>query len=217
MNRATYIEQFAPPDMTRVRIEESIAEHGLPPISVAPEYGRLLTFLVKLRCAKNVLEIGSLAGYSSICLARGLPADGHVDALELNAAFARIAAANARQAGVGHCVTYHVGSAVDTLETFATMSRTFDLFFIDADKPNYPRYLELCIQLATDGALIVADNIFLGDRLLNPDNHDPSTIAMRVFHERILNDAHLETLLFPMHDGLSVTRVTHTEGHQRMG
>lgn len=207
MNRTEYIAEAMGLDSTFERIQSTIVAHGLPAISVAPEYGRLLTFLVKSTRSSHILEIGALAGYSSICLARGLESTGTVDSIELKSEFAQLAAQNATDAGLGERITYHVGAAVDVLSQLEGLGKSFDFFFLDADKPNYPTYLEQCLRLATDGALIVADNIFLGNRVLNPSNQDPSTLGMRLFHERILKNPSLETLLFPMHDGLSVTRV----------
>jgi caffeoyl-CoA O-methyltransferase len=207
MTRNEYIQQLVREDELLVSVRKSILEHDMPPISVAVELGRLLTLLVRSTGARRILEIGALGGYSGICLARGLPEDGKLVSLELNPDFANVARANLAHAGLIDRVEFKVGPAVDSLEALINEGAKFDFFFIDADKPNYPNYLELAIQLANSGALITADNVLLGDRVTDVNNHDPSPEGVRQFNQAMHTDARLEAVLLGVSDGFSIARV----------
>jgi predicted O-methyltransferase YrrM len=130
----------------------------LPAIDVSPLQGKFLHVLVQLTQAKRVLEIGTLGGYSTICMARALPRGGRITTLEYEPRHAAIARANLRRAGVLKSVDLRVGAALDTLPTLKK-SGPFDLIFIDADKENNPHYLEWAVKLSRRGTLIVVDNI----------------------------------------------------------
>lgn len=180
----------------------------MPEISVASGYGRLLTFLVKLTGAKRVLEIGALGGYSGICLARGLDSEGSLISLELRQDFADVAKQNLCAAGLGDRVEYRVGDASASLAELVKQDARFDFFFIDADKENYPHYLEECIQLSNDGAIIAADNTLLRGRTLDIGKQGPSVLAMRDFNRRIAQDRRLLGVHLPAFDGLALARVS---------
>lgn len=207
MTREEYVQDFVCEDEMLLRVKQRIAERGMPTISVPPELGKLLTLLVKSTGCTQVLEIGALGGYSGICLARGLPAGGKLISLELNEEWALFAKSNLVEAGLGDRVEYRLGNAADSLEQLVREGAKFDLFFIDADKPNYPLYLQRAIELANTGALIIADNVLLGDRVLNPDNHDPSPEAVRAFNQTLKTDARLESTLLPVRDGFAIAYV----------
>lgn len=207
VTRDEYVLDIVGEDELLQSVRQQIEERGMPAISVSPELGKLLTILVKTSGAKRVLEIGALGGYSGICLARGLPDDGRLISLELNAEFAAFAESNLVAAGLGHKVEFRIGQAVDSLAALAAEGQRFDLVFIDADKPNYPRYLTAAIELANPGALIVADNVLLRDRVLDTDNHSPSPEAMRQFNEMLKTDHRLEATLLPVRDGFAIARV----------
>jgi caffeoyl-CoA O-methyltransferase len=207
VTRDEYVLDIVGEDELLQSVRQQIEERGMPAISVSPELGKLLTILVKTSGAKRVLEIGALGGYSGICLARGLPDDGRLISLELNAEFAAFAESNLVAAGLGHKVEFRIGQAVDSLAALAAEGQRFDLVFIDADKPNYPRYLTAAIELANPGALIVADNVLLRDRVLDLDNHSPSPEAMRQFNEMLKTDQRLEATLLPVRDGFAIARV----------
>src|SRR5579884_2424056 len=129
---------------------------GLPPIAVSAQQGKLLSLLAALAGARRILEIGTLGGFSTIWLARGAGPQGRVVTLEYEPKHAEVAKANVERAGVGERVEVIVGAALDTLPT---VTGPFDLIFIDADKENYPAYLEWSVRLARPGAVIVADNV----------------------------------------------------------
>ncbi len=151
---------------------------GLPAIDVAPNQGKLLHILARLACARRILEIGTLGGYSTIWLARALPADGQLATLEFNPAHARVAQANIKRAGLEHLVTIHVGAALDSLKKLDANS-PFDLVFIDADKRNNPHYLEWAIKLSRPGTLIIIDNVVREGAILAENSTDPDVQGIR--------------------------------------
>ncbi|MGN7456108.1 O-methyltransferase [Paenibacillus pasadenensis] len=202
-----YIEELFPPDPDLRRVLEGIRERGMPEISVPTGYGRLLTLLVAMSGASQVLEIGALGGYSGICLARGLAPDGRLTSLELLSEYAELAAAHLEAAGFGGRTEYRVGDAGDSLEALKAEGRRFGFFFIDADKGGYPRYLDAAIELAEPGAVIVADNTLLRGRVADPARTGPSVLAMREFNRRLAEDPRLAGTLLPAYDGLAVMRV----------
>ncbi|MFC5529899.1 O-methyltransferase [Cohnella yongneupensis] len=202
-----YFDGLFPPDEQLTRVKEAIAAAGMPQISVAPGYGRLLTMLVAMSGAKRVLEIGALGGYSGICLARGLPASGRLTSLELRADYAAFAHKNVTEAGYGERTEYIVGDAKESLAQLADEGARFDFFFIDADKDNYPYYLDACIGLANAGAIIAADNTLLRGRTVDPAKQGPSVQAVRAFNKRIANDPNLQGVHLPSYDGLALARV----------
>lgn len=203
-----YLESLFEKDEDLERVAGSIENSGMPSISVAPGYGRLLTWLVSLSKAQRVLEIGALGGYSGICLARGLTEGGTLTSLELREDYAEVAKANlAAAGGLDRYVEYRIGDAGDSLARLATEGRTFDFFFIDADKENYPHYLEWAIRLAEPGAVIAADNTLLHGRTLDEDKQGPSVVAMRAFNAAIATDPRLEGVHLPAYDGLALARV----------
>ncbi|HZG87163.1 O-methyltransferase [Paenibacillus sp.] len=189
------------------RVLDSIKERNMPDISVKPGYGRLLTLLVAASGAKDVLEIGALAGYSGICLARGLPPGGSLVSLELKAEYAELAHANLTAAGFGDRVTYRVGEALPQLEALAAEGRAFDFFFIDADKGNYPNYLDWALRLGRPGAIIIGDNTLMKGRIVEEASTSPSVRAMRAFNERIAHDPRLTSVMLPAYDGLAIARI----------
>lgn len=188
-------------------VKASIVEAGLNDVSIAPGYGRLLTLLASIKKPEAILEIGALGGYSGICLARGLLATGKLISLELKEENAKLAHRNMARAGYGDLVNYMVGPALDSLETLVAEGKRFDFFLIDADKENYPNYLEYAIRLANHGALIAGDNTLLRGRTLNPDKNGPSVLAMRRFNETMATDERLMSTFLPAYDGLALAMV----------
>jgi predicted O-methyltransferase YrrM len=152
---------------------------GLPRIEVSAQHAKLLSLLATVTHATRVLEIGTLAGYSTICLARGAGPDGRVVTLEYQPHHAEVARANLAMAGVGDRVEIIVGAALDTLPTLAARGERFDMFFIDADKENNVAYVQWAIDLATPGAVIVIDNIARSGRVLDPAPEDRQARAVK--------------------------------------
>lgn len=202
-----YVESIYVEDPILAQVMEGIRAAEMPEISIAPGYGRLLTMLVTMSGAKRVLEIGALGGYSGICLARGLGKDGKLVSLELKEDFAAMALRHLTMAGFGDMVEYRIGDAADSLKQLAEAGEKFDFFFIDADKENYPNYLEWAISLANPGAVIAGDNTLLRGRTTNPEKNGPSVLAVRKFNEQIAQDARLLSTMLPAYDGLALAIV----------
>ncbi|WP_169082088.1 O-methyltransferase [Paenibacillus sp. PL91] len=202
-----YVDSLYGADADLERAKAGIAANGMPDISVADGYGRLLTMLVSLSKAENIVEIGALGGYSGICLARGLREGGKLVSLELLQNYADLAKVHMEAAGLGDKVDYMVGDARQSLEELKSAGRKFDFFFIDADKEGYPAYLDYAIALANPGAIIVGDNILLRGRTTDPAKEGPSVRAVRSFNETIASDERLQSTVLPGYDGLAIAIV----------
>ncbi len=163
--------------------------------------------MAKISGARRVLEIGALGGYSTIWLARAVAEEGKVVSLELSTKHAAFAEENVKRANLAHCVSFRVGDAQESLHTLEAEGETFDFFFIDADKLNYPVYLESAIRLSRPGAIIVADNTLQKGRVINPEEERPGTQAIRKFNQMMATDPRLESMLFPIGDGITIGRV----------
>ncbi len=207
LNQEEYSEQLYTEDEILLQVKEAIVGAGMPPVSVTPGYGRLLTMLATLSRSTSILEIGALGGYSGICLSRGLAPGGKLTSLELRADYAELARRNLELAGFGESTEYRIGPAIESLKTLDEEGAKFDFFFIDADKLNYPNYLEYAIKLALPGAIIAGDNIFLRGRTLNTDRNGPAIQAVRTFNEMIASDERLISTLLPAYDGLALAMV----------
>ena len=152
----------------------------LPAIDVAPNQGKLLHLFARMISARRILEIGTLGGYSSIWLARALPAVGKLISLEFNPKHAEIARANIARAGFSHLVDIRVGAALDTLPKLQTeISEPFDLIFIDADKPNNAAYLQWAIKLSRPGTLIIVDNVIRDGAVADAASTDKDVLGAR--------------------------------------
>ena len=186
---------------------------GLPAINVAPNQGKFLHLLARLQGARSILEIGTLAGYSTIWLARALPAGGRVVTLEAEPKHAELARSNLARAGVAKLVDVRVGAALDTLPRIATEGLApFDFFFIDADKQNIPAYFEWALKLARRGSLIVVDNVIREGAVLDTDSDDPAVRGVRRFNEMVAADKRvsatvIQTVGAKGHDGFAMVLV----------
>lgn len=186
------------------------AAAGLPPIEVSPQSAQLLGLLVRIAGARRVLEIGTLGGYSTICLARAVGPGGSVTTLEYEPRHADVARRNLERAGVDDRVQILVGAALDTLPT---LSGEFDLVFIDADKENNVAYVQAAVDLGRPGTVIVLDNIIRDGRVLSPADDDlqaravRDTLEMMGRHPR-LDTAAIQTVGIKGWDGFAVALVT---------
>jgi len=185
---------------------------GLPPINVAPNQGKFLMLLARTIGARRILEIGTLGGYSTIWLARGLVPGGNLITLELDPRCAEVARTNLARAGLGECVEVRVGRALDTLPKLAAEA-PFDLIFIDADKPSTPDYFEWAVKLSRPGSLILVDNVVREGAILDADSDDPHVRGIRRFYELAAADSRvsgtvLQTVGQKGHDGIAILRVT---------
>jgi predicted O-methyltransferase YrrM len=186
---------------------------GLPPISVSAPQGKLLQLLALAIGARNILEIGTLGGYSAIWMARALPEGGRLVSLELDARHAEVAARNLERAGVAAKVSVRVGPAIATLPKLeGEGAGPFDLVFIDADKPSNPQYVEWAVRLARPGALIVLDNVVRAGKVIVEDSSDPAVLGVRRAMDVFAGDARLsataiQTVGTKGHDGFALALV----------
>ena len=211
----TYItDLFLPPDPALEAVLVSSAAAGLPAISVSPAQGKLLHLLARMQGARRILELGTLGGYSTIWLARALPADGRLISLEVNPKHAEVAHANLVRAGLTSVVEIRLGRALDTLQQLATEGRgPFDLIFIDADKTGYADYLQWSLKLARPGTLIVADNVVRKGEVANPASKDENVQGIRKFNEVLAAEKRVATTVIQTvgskgYDGLALILVT---------
>jgi predicted O-methyltransferase YrrM len=186
---------------------------GLPQIAVSPSQGKFLQLLAEIQGARHILEIGTLGGYSTIWLARALPADGRLISLEYSAKHAEVATRNIVRAGLDKVVEVRVGPALESLPKLADENPPpFDLVFIDADKANNPHYVEWSLRLASTGSLIVVDNVVRGGRVLDTDSDAPDVRGTRAAIELIgshprLNGTAIQTVGSKGYDGFALARV----------
>jgi predicted O-methyltransferase YrrM len=209
-----FSDALVPSDAALDATLKSSADGGLPSINVAPNQGKLLHLLAKIKNAKRILEIGTLGGYSTIWLARALPADGALISLESNPDYANLARKNIELAGLSKVVSVVVGTAVQSLERLIEAeTESFDLVFIDADKESNPAYLELSLRLSRPGTVIIGDNVVRKGRVVDPDNHDPDVVGVRKYFELAganprLDTTAVQTVGSKGWDGFSITVVT---------
>jgi predicted O-methyltransferase YrrM len=198
--------------LTRALADSDAA--GLPAIAVAPNQGKMLELLARISGARQILEIGTLGGYSTISLARALPVGGHLITLELETAHAHVARNNLDRAGLGALVDIRVGPAAQSLRSMvANEEESFDFIFIDADKEGYLEYLELSLALAHPGTVIVADNIVRNGEVANPHSHDERVQGVRLFLELAAADPRvsataIQTVGSKGYDGFALLVVT---------
>ena len=191
---------------------DTATDAGMPPIEVSAQHAKLLSLLVRMSGARRVLEIGTLAGYSTIALARAVGADGEVVSLEHDPAHAELARANLDRAGVADRVEVVVGAALDTLPQLQGRGELFDLVFVDADKENNIAYVEWAITLGRPGTVIVVDNIARHGRVLDPAPSDAQAHAVRDMIEMMgahprLDTAAIQTVGTKGWDGFAVALV----------
>jgi predicted O-methyltransferase YrrM len=220
MNQAQWTEVddyfaalFVPQDPVLDAVLAASDAAGLPPINVAPNQGKLLMLLARVMGARRILEIGTLGGYSTIWLARGLPPDGHLVTLEADARHAEVARANIARAGLSAIVDVRLGPAVDTLPSLVREGKPFDLIFIDADKPNNPRYFAFALELSRPGALIVADNVVRDGAVARKGSRDPSVLGIRRYNALVAAEPRvtataIQTVGSKGYDGLAIALVT---------
>lgn len=186
---------------------------GLPAIDVSAAQGKLLSLLVRIRGARRVLEIGTLGGYSTIWMARGLPVDGKVVTLELDPHHARVARSNFERAGVSDRIDLRIGPALQSLAALSGENAgPFDLVFIDADKPNNPNYLDWAMKLSRPGTVIVCDNVIRDGAVVQEDSGDANVEGARaafsfIGGERRLDGTAIQTVGAKGYDGFAIAIV----------
>ena len=207
---------FIPADAQLEATLAANAKANLPAIDVSPTQGKFLHMLAKIHGAKRILEIGTLGGYSTIWLARALPADGKLISLEFNPKHAKVAGENVASAGLSGIVEIRVGAAADSLaKHFEETPEPFDMIFIDADKPNNPVYLEWAMKLARKGTVLVVDNVIRQGEIADGRSRDARVLGTRTMFEQMtklqaegrLTATALQTVGSKGYDGLCIAIV----------
>jgi predicted O-methyltransferase YrrM len=202
------------PDRDLEAALQTSAEAGLPTINVAPNQGKLLQLLATMQGARKILEIGTLGCYSTIWLARALPADGCLITLETEPLHAKIARKNIARAGLEKIVEVRLGPALDSLKQIVLeKSGPFDFIFIDADKENYPDYLIWSLKLSRRGTCIIADNVVRNGAVIDPAHEDPRVQGVRRFNELLAAEPRVsattvQTVGSKGYDGFTLAIVT---------
>ena len=204
---------LAPQDDALRSTIESLDKAGMPQHSVSPNQGKLLYTLALLCNARNILEIGTLGGYSTIWLARALPDRGRLISLEYNSLHAEVAQQNITRAGLKSKVEIRVGKAIELLPKIESESKIpFDLIFIDADKPPYTEYFQWAVKLARPGALIIADNVIREGKILDTNSEDEKVIGVQRFNKMLATNSDvtatiLQTIGIKGYDGMAIALV----------
>ena len=204
------VERLNPPDIGWQAVDAYIDDHlladdavlaaalaanaaaGLPDIDVSPAQGKMLHLLARMAGARRILEIGTLGGYSTICLARALPDDGRLISLEIEPHYAEVARNNVARAGLSDQVTIRTGGANESLDTMiAAGEQPFDLVFIDADKPSNVAYLHAAIALSRPGTTIIVDNVVREGQIVDRLNDDPRVIGTRALFDAVAAEPRL--------------------------
>ncbi|NJP04933.1 MAG: O-methyltransferase [Chloroflexaceae bacterium] len=209
-----YIQDlFVPADPILEEIRQNARSAGLPAISVTANQGMLLYMLARLCRARRILEVGTLAGYSTIWMARALPHDGQLVSIEHHQLHAQIARANIARAGLSHIIEVREGSALEILPQIAEEgASSFDMVFLDADKPAMTDYLHWSLQLLRPGGLLVADNAIMKGNVVDAENTDAAVEGMRRFNEALAAHEQITSTILPMvglkgYDGIAIGMV----------
>jgi caffeoyl-CoA O-methyltransferase len=204
---------FDDQDSSLAATEQSIKESNIPSISISPNQGKFLQLLARLTNAKKILEIGTLAGYSTIWLARALPQNGKLITLEYEPLHAEVAQKNITRAGLDRIVDIRVGKAIEILPRLHEEGAgPFDMIFIDADKPPYKEYFDWAVKLSRPGTLIVADNVIREGKVLEAKSPDEMVSGVKRFNEALAaNPAVTATIIQTVgakeHDGMALAIV----------
>jgi caffeoyl-CoA O-methyltransferase len=208
-----YISALFPQDDALSVAEQSHKLEKIPSINVSPNLGKLLYLFAKLSKAKKILEVGTLAGYSTIWMAEALPEDGKLITLEIDPHHAEVAGRNIDRAGLSSKVEIRIGKAIEWLPRLVDeKAGPFDMIFIDADKPPYTEYFEWALKLSKPGTLIIADNVIRDGKVLNPNHDDPMVKGAQRFNQALAANKKvtatiLQTIGVKEYDGMAIAIV----------
>ena len=190
--------------LQELRRETSTLSNSI--MQISPEQGQFMRFLVELIGAEKTLEIGTFTGYSALSAALALPEDGQVIACDINTEWTEIAKKYWKKAGVDRKISLKLAPAEETLRALISskQSNSFDFAFIDADKTSYDTYYELCLVLLRKGGLMLIDNVFRSGNVVDPDDNQPETCALRSLNEKILKDERVSISMLPVSDGITL-------------
>ncbi len=200
------VEHGTPPDDVQQRlIAETAALGPVSMMQIAPEQGAFLTLLTRAIGARRALEVGTFTGYSSLCIARGLPEDGSLLCCDVSEEWTSIGRRYWEEAGVAKRIELRIGPAADTLRALPA-EEDLDLTFIDADKPGYPTYYAEALARTRSGGLILVDNVLWTGRVADPEADDEQTRAIRDFNAQVAADERVDRVMLPIADGLTLLR-----------
>jgi O-methyltransferase len=205
-----YLQAHQPPEhpeLTALRL--ATQSHPEARMQITPEQGHLLALLVKLTGGRHVLEIGTFTGYSALAMALAMPPDGQLIACDISAEWTSIGQPFWRKAGLAGRIDLRIGPALDTLKRLEADGGAgrFDLAFIDADKPGYDAYYEVCLRLVRPGGVIALDNMLRRGRVADPSNTEPDTVALRALNTKFATDERVDRVLLPIASGMTLARV----------
>ncbi|QCW99142.1 O-methyltransferase [Aggregatimonas sangjinii] len=193
------------PELLRELTRETHLKVIRPRMLTGHFQGRVLSMLSKITSPRHILEIGTYTGYSAICLAEGLPPDGQLHTIEVNAELSEMQRRYFNKSGYGQQIIQHTGNA---LEIIPTLNHVFDLVFIDAAKKDYPAFFEAVLHKTRPGSLILSDNVLWTGKVVEPlDPKDAVTRILLDYNTRLKEDKRVETVLLPIRDGLTLSRV----------
>jgi caffeoyl-CoA O-methyltransferase len=203
---AYLVAHGTPPDPVLEDLARETLKIGpLARMQVAPEQGALLTLLTKLTGARRAIEVGTFTGYSSLCIARGLPSDGRLLCCDVSEEWTKLARSAWEKAGVASRIELRIAPAAETLRALPEREE-WDLAFIDADKGGYAVYYAEILKRLRPGGLILADNVLWSGRVVDPAADDEQTRAIRAFNDLVARDDRVERVMLPVADGLTLIR-----------
>ena len=193
------------PDILQ-QLRAATEKEALSVMRSAPEQGQFMALLIRLMGAKRILEIGTYTGYATLWMALALPDDGKIISCDVSEQWTAVGRRFWATAGVEHKIDLRLQPALGTLQTLLDegAQKSFDFAFIDADKVNYQPYFEACLQLIRPGGLIMVDNVLWGGSVIDADNHEESTEAIRAFNHRLSTDSRIELNILPIADGITL-------------
>ncbi|HEV7525689.1 MAG TPA: class I SAM-dependent methyltransferase [Acidimicrobiia bacterium] len=200
------VSHGTPPDAVQEALIEETAKLGaVAGMQIAPEQGAFLTTLTRLLGVQRAIEIGTFTGYSALCIARGLPADGRLVCCDVSEEWTAVGKRAWTEAGVADRIDLRIAPALDTLAALPA-DTTFDLAFIDADKPNYANYYEALLpRMRANGAILV-DNVLWDGNVVKADADDENTRAIKAFNDMVAADDRVDAVMLPVADGLTIAR-----------
>ena len=207
------VENLIREDVSQIRAMQARRENELPEMEVSPAQGKFLYLIARIRNAQRILEIGTFCGYSTIWLAKAVPDDGIVISLEHNESCVEIARRSLERSGLSCKAKVIHGDAIELLRSLVEENcEPFDMIFIDADKPNYSKYLELSLKLSKPGTVIYGDNVIRDGELCNPATSDPKVEGVRTFIENMgelgkIESTAIQTVGVKGYDGFTLSVV----------
>lgn len=199
---------FREPEILARLRAETAELGGVAEMQISPVQGQLMALLVRLMGARAILEVGTFTGYSSLAMALALPAEGRITACDVSEEWTAVGRRYWAEAGVADRIDLRIAPALETLASLRAdgFDGTYDIVFIDADKPNYGAYVEAALGLLRTGGLMMVDNVLWGGSVADATDDRPNTVAIRRLNERLVADERLDLCLVPIGDGLTLAR-----------